>query len=125
MKTRRSSGFQNLLWEYKINEINIAVSQIKQNNDIHHLYKEGFKNLLNGFNEFIVENNITFDDKFGYFKIYSSAAIGSTDIIRTAKNFYGNNWFSNLIIFSEETMWYGQVYSNLYPYKKKFYYKVM
>ena len=43
----------------------------------------------------------------------------------TAKNFYGNDWFSNIIIFSEETMWYGQVYSNLYPYKKKFYYKVM
>lgn len=128
MKTRRSSGFRNLLWEYKVSEINMAVSQIKQNNDTndtHHLHKEGFDNLLNGFNEFIVENNLTYNDKFGYFKIYSSVSIGSTDIIRTAKNFYGNDWFSNIIIFSEETMWYGQVYSNLYLYKKKFYYKVM
>ena len=49
----------------------MAVSQIKQNNDTHHLHKEGFDNLLNGFNEFIVENNLTYNDKFGYFKIYS------------------------------------------------------
>ena len=40
MKTRRSSGFRNLLWEYKVSEINMAVSQIKQNKDTHHLHKE-------------------------------------------------------------------------------------
>ena len=109
MKTRRSSGFRNLLWEYKVSEINMVVSQIKQNNDTHHLHKEGFDNLLAGFNEFITKNNITYDDEFGYFEIYSSVAVGSTDIIRTAGNFYGNEWFSNVAIFSEDTIWYGKV----------------
>jgi len=110
VKTRRSSGFRNHLWECKITEINTMCFQIKQDNDIHHLHKEGFDNLLAGFNEFITENNITYNNEFGYFKIYSSVAIGSTDIIRTAKNFYGNEWFSNVSIFSEDSIWYGKVY---------------
>ena len=109
VKTRRSSGFRNLLWKCNINEIEELNSQIQQNNDIHHLHKEGFDNLLAGFNEFITENNTTYDDEFGYFEIYSSVAVESTDIIRTAGNFYGNEWFSNVAIFSEDTIWYGKV----------------
>jgi hypothetical protein len=112
-KTRRTSGFQNLLWTCKITEINTICSQIKQDNDIHHLHKEGFDNLLAGFNEFIrLEDNVTYDDEFGYFEIYSSVAVGSTDIIRTAKSFYGNEWFSNVSIFSEDSIWYGKVSIN-------------
>jgi hypothetical protein len=112
VKTRRSSGFRKLLWKCNINGIEEINSQIQQNNDIHHLHKEGFDNLLAGFNEFITENNITYNNEFGYFKIYSSVAIRSTDIIRTAKNFYGNEWFSNVSIFSEDSIWYGKVYIN-------------
>jgi hypothetical protein len=73
------------------------------------LYKKGFNNLLVGFNEFIEENNITYDHEFGYFKIYSSVAVGSTDIIRTTESFYGHEWFSNVAIFAEDTIWYGKV----------------
>ena len=54
------------------------------------MHKEGFDNLLAGFNEFITENNTTYDNEFEYFEIYSSVAVGSTYIIRTAGNFYGN-----------------------------------
>ena len=82
-----------------------------QDNDIHHLHKEGFNNLRAGFDEFLTENELICDDEFGYFKIYSSVAIESTDIIRTAKNFYGNDWFSDVaVVSSEETMWYGKVH---------------
>ena len=109
VKTRRSSGFRNLLWKCKINEIEKINSQIQQNNDIHHLHKEGFDNLLADFNEFITENNITYDDEFGYFEIYSSVAVGSTDIIRTAGKFYGHEWFSDVAVSSKETNWYGKV----------------
>ena len=42
------------------------IFQITQDNDIHHLYKEGFANLRAGFDEFLTENNLTFDDEFGY-----------------------------------------------------------
>ena len=51
------------------------ISQITQDDDIHHLYKEGFANLRAGFDEFLTENNLTFDDEFGYFKIYSNVVI--------------------------------------------------
>lgn len=105
------------MWKYKITDINTVISQIEQDNDIHRLHKEGFNNLLDGFNEFITENNITYDNEFGYFQIYSSVAIESTDIIRTAKNFYGNDWFSDVAVVSSEEMWYGKVYSNFYHYK--------
>ena len=117
VKTRRSSGFRNLLWKCKINGIEEINSQIQQNNDIHHLHKEGFDNLLAGFNEFIIENNTTYDDEFGYFEIYSSVAVWSTDIIQIAGNFYGNEWFSNVAIFSEDTIWYGKVWYQFYFYQ--------
>ena len=109
-KTRRSSGFRNLLWEFNVSEIETYVSQINQDDDIHRLYKEGFDNLQAGFDEFLTENNLSYDDEFGYFKIYSSVAVESTDIIRTAGKFYGNEWFSDVIVSSEETDWYGKVW---------------
>ena len=108
--TRRSSGFRNLLWEFEFNEIKTMVSKIKQDIDIHHLYKEGFDNLRAGLEEFLTENELKYDYKSGYFKIYSSVAIESTDIIRTAGTFYGNEWFSDVVVSSEETLWYGKVY---------------
>jgi hypothetical protein len=82
--------------------------QLAQDNDIHRLYKEEFNNLRAGFNEFLTENEIIYNDKIGYFKIYSSVAVESTDIIRTSGNFYGNEWFSNVVVLSEETEWYGK-----------------
>ena len=109
-KTRRSGGFRNLLWELNVSEIESKVSQIKQDDDIHRLYKEGFDNLCAGFEEFLTLNNTTYDDESGYFKIYSSVAIELTDIIRTAGSFYGNVWFSNVVVSSKETDWYGKVY---------------
>ncbi|GES85917.1 hypothetical protein GLOIN_2v1803493 [Rhizophagus clarus] len=69
---RRSSGFRNLLWEFKFTEIEITVSKIKQDTDIHYLYKEGFDNL------------------------------------HTAGTFYGNEWFSDIVVSSKETAWYGK-----------------
>jgi hypothetical protein len=116
-KTRRSSGFRNLLWEFNVNEIATKVSQIKQDDDIHHLYKEGFDNLRAGFDEFLTENNVNYDDEFGHLKIYSSVAVESTDIVRTAASFYGNEWFSDVIVSSEETDWYGKVYIFLICYR--------
>lgn len=35
-------------------------------------------------------------------------AVESTDIIRTSENFYGNEWFSNVVVSSEKTDWYGK-----------------
>ena len=80
-----------------------------QDDSVHHLHKEGFDNLRVGFNEFLTENNLTYSDT-GYFKIYSSVAVESTDIIRTAGNFYGNEWFSDIVVTSEDAEWYGKVY---------------
>lgn len=89
--------------------------QINQDDDIHRLYKEGFGNLRAGFEEFLSENNITYDGESGYFKIYSSVAVESTDIIRTAGNFYGEEWFSDVVVSSEENDWYGKVlYIDIY-----------
>ena len=80
-----------------------------QDDSIHHLHKEDFDNLHTGFNEFLTENKLTYTDT-GYFKIYSSVAVESTDIIRTAGSFYGNEWFSNVVVTSEDIEWYGKVY---------------
>src|SRR5256714_12771837 len=75
-KTRRSSGFRNLLWEFNVSEIESKTSQITQDNDIHHLYKEGFNNLHAGFKEFLIENEINYySNESGYFKIYSNVAV--------------------------------------------------
>jgi hypothetical protein len=114
-KARRSSGFRNLLWKFNVDEIEDKCSQIMQDDSIHHLHKEGFDNLYADFNEFLTENNITYTDT-GYFKIYSSVAVESTDIIRTSGNFYGNEWFSDVVVSSEETDWYRKVYRYIFYY---------
>jgi hypothetical protein len=82
---------------------------MKQNNDIHNLHKEGFEKFHEGLEEFLTENEVTFDRNFGYFKIYSNASVESTDIIWTSGSFYGNEWFSDVAVSSEETEWYGKV----------------
>ena len=43
-RTRKSSGFRNLLWEFKFTEIDLKVSQITQDDNINPLHKEGFEN---------------------------------------------------------------------------------
>ena len=77
------------------------------------MHKEGFDNLHAGFKEFLTENDLTYDDT-RYFKIYSSIAVKSTDIIWTSRSFYSNEWFSDVSITSEETVWYGKVYIYIY-----------
>ena len=37
-----------------------------QNNDIYHLHKEGFINLHADFDEFLTENNLTFNNNYLY-----------------------------------------------------------
>jgi len=110
---RRSSGFRNLLWEFNVAEIETNCSQINKEDGIYRLHKEGFNNLRVGFEEFLTKNNLNYNNT-GYFKIYSSVAVESTDIIRTSGSFYGNEWFSNVSITSEETVWYGKVYIYIY-----------
>jgi hypothetical protein len=111
---RRTSGFRNLLWEFKFTkfaELEAKCSQIAQSDDVHRLHKEGFNNLCAGIDEFLTENKINFDNhEIGHFKIYSSVAVESTEIIRTAGKFYGNEWFSDVVVSSEETEWYGKVF---------------
>ncbi|CAI2166369.1 16622_t:CDS:2 [Funneliformis geosporum] len=87
----------------------LTSKQTSQDDDIHHLYKEGFNNLYAGFDEFLVKKNITYNDEFGYFKIYLSVAVESTDIIRIAGNFHNYEWFSNVVVSSEENDWYGRI----------------
>ena len=60
-----------------------------------------------------MENEINCDINSVYFRIYSSVAVESTDIIRTAKEFYGKEWFSDVVVSSEKTDWYGKVLCRL------------
>ncbi|EXX62175.1 hypothetical protein RirG_164220 [Rhizophagus irregularis DAOM 197198w] len=107
-KIRKSSGFKNLLWEFKFTEIEEKVSQIIQDDTINPLHKTGFKNFRAGLEEFLTENDVTYDENFGYFKIYSNASVESMDIIRTSGSFYGSEWFSDVAVSSEKTEWYGK-----------------
>lgn len=97
---RKSSGFRNLLWEFKFTEIESKTSQIMRDNGINPLYKEGFENFRAGLEEFLTENGVAIDENLGHFKMYSSVSVESTDIIRTSGSFYGNEWFSDMAVSS-------------------------
>ena len=100
------------MWNFKFTEIELKVSQITQDDDINPLHKEGFENFYAGLEEFLTENEVTCDKDLAYFKVYSSAYVESTDIIRTSNSFYGKEWFSNVAVSTEETDdWYGKVIS--------------
>jgi len=110
IKTRRSSGFRKLLWNFSVNGIDNERSKINDDNNINHLYKEGFDNLHEGFKEFLAENEVSYDTETGYFNIYSSVAVESTNIIRTDGKFHGKEWFSDVAVSSEDLEWYGKVF---------------
>jgi hypothetical protein len=97
------------LWEFKFTKIEEKISQIMQDDTVNPLHKTGFKNFRAGLEEFLTENDISYDENFGHFKIYSNASVESTDIIRTSGSFYGSEWFSDVAVSSEETEWYGKV----------------
>ena len=111
VKIRRSGGFESLLWEFRVAEIEKVVRSNQRNRDIHRLYKEGFKNLRVGLEEFLQENNETLDEEYAFMKAYASAAIGSTDIVRTTSSFYSNECFSNVAVSVEgnRVVWYRKV----------------
>jgi hypothetical protein len=57
-------------------------------------------------------NNKLYDQEFAYFKIYSSAYVESTDVIRATNSFHGSEWFSDVAVSvdkKEEIFWYGKV----------------
>lgn len=73
------------------------------------MHKTGFKNFRVGLEEFLTENDIIYDENFGYFKIYSNASVELIDIIQTSESFYDNEWFSDVAVSSEKTEWYRKV----------------
>ena len=92
------------MWKFGFTEIKSKILQITQDNDIHPLYNKGFKNLCVRLEEFLTENEVIYDENSGYFKVYSSVSVESTDIIRTSGSFYGNEWFSDIAVSAVETM---------------------
>ena len=67
--------------------------------------------------EFLQENNETLDEEYAFMKVYASAAIGSTNIVRTTSSFYSNECFSNVAVSVEgnRVVWYGKVGYNPIP----------
>src|SRR5256885_10190043 len=102
-RTRKSSGFRNLLWEFKFTEIDLKVLQIMQNDNINPLHKEGFENFRVGLEEFLMENEVIYNKNFRYFKVYLSTSVKSTDIIQTSRNYYEKEWFSDVVVSSEDS----------------------
>ena len=50
-----------------------------------------------------MENEVIYDKNFGYFKVYSSTSVESTDIIWTSENYYEKEWFSDVVVSSEDS----------------------
>ena len=50
-----------------------------------------------------MENEVIYNKNFGYFKVYLSTSVKSTDIIRTSENYYGKEWFSDIVVSSEDS----------------------
>lgn len=101
------------MWEFKVSDIEKKNRSNKRNPDVHQLHKEGFENLRAGLEEFIQENDVTLDDDHAFFKVYASAIVGSTDIIRATASFYKNECFSDVAVSVEGgVVWYGKVRKN-------------
>jgi len=65
-----------------------------------------------GLEEFLSLNDKSYDQEFAYFKIYSSAYVESTDVIRATNSFHGSEWFSDIAVSVDEKgeiFWYGKV----------------
>jgi len=84
---------------------------------LHQLQIEGYRNLLNGLDEFFEEesnlSNISIHDD-SRIETFISVALESTDIVYATSSFHGKEMFSDVIVSAKdeegnEVNWYGRV----------------
>jgi hypothetical protein len=99
----------------KLTEIDVFLQSHRRN--LHHLQIEGYRNLLNGLDEFFEEesnlSNISIHDD-SRIETFTSVALESTDIVHATSSFHGKEMFSDVIVSAKneegnEVNWYSRV----------------
>lgn len=116
---RKTEGFGKVLWEVSLDAIDTKTKSLKKSKDPPH------PNFIDGLSQIISTLDIFLDtssqdsesDEF-YIKIYDSVHLDSGEILRTAGEYQGKEWFSNVMVTSaedqgqyrsDEGAWYGKV----------------
>ena len=90
---------------------------LSHRSNLHQLQIEGYRNLLNGLDEFFEEesnlSNISIHDN-NRIETFTSIALESTDIVHATSSFHGKEMFSDVIVSAKdkegnEVNWYGRV----------------
>jgi hypothetical protein len=112
---RRTIGYRGSLHMLKLTEIDVFLQSHRRN--LHHLQIEGYRNLLNGLDEFFEEesnlSNISIHDD-SRIETFTSVALESTDIVHATSSFHGKEMFSDVIVSAKneegnEVNWYSRV----------------
>ncbi|RIB13987.1 hypothetical protein C2G38_2196350 [Gigaspora rosea] len=95
-KYHKAKRFGKFLWSLSLDELDDFLENNK--NNMAPLQIEGFQDLLTGLDEFFEEESATSINDDNRIKLFSSAFLESTDIIRAISSFHGSPMFSNIIV---------------------------
>lgn len=128
---RKTEGFGKVLWEVSLDAIDTKIKSLKKSEDPPHPnFIEGLSKIIMTLDIFLDTSSQNSENDEFYIKVYDSVHLDSGEILRTAGEYQGKEWFSDVMVTpaedqgqyrSDEGAWYGKV-SVILMFSKIFYF---
>ena len=126
---RKTEGFGKVLWELSLDRIEEKIKSLKKSeNQPHPNFIEGLSQIISTMDTFLDTSSQESESDEFCIKVYDAVHLESGEILRTAVEFQGKEWFSNVMVTpaedqrqygSDEGAWYGKV-SEILKFSKYF-----
>ena len=116
---RKTEGFGKIIWELQLDAIDQKIKSLKKSaNSPHPNFIEALSQIILTLDIFLDTSSQESENDDFYIKIYDAVHLESGEILRTAGDFQGKEWFSNIAVTpaddqehyrSDQGAWYGKV----------------
>ena len=125
---RKAEGFGKVLWEIRLDAIERKIKDFKKSENAPHTnIIEGLSQTIPALDTFLDTSSQDSENDEFCIKVYDAVHLENGQILRTAEEFHGKEWFSNVAITPAEDQveqynlddgaWYGKV-SKLKGYQR-------
>ena len=113
---RKTEGFGKIIWELQLDAIDQKIKSLKKS--VHPNFIEALSQIILTLDIFLDTSSQESENDDFYIKIYDAVYLESGEILRTAGDFQGKEWFSNIAVTpaddqehyrSDQGAWYRKV----------------
>ena len=129
---RKTQGFGKVLWDIRLDAIEEKVTSLENStNRPHSNFIEGLSQIIPALDTFLDTSSQDSENEDFFIRVYDAVHLETGEILRTAGEFQGKEWFSNVGVTSaedqdhyrsDEGAWYGKV-RNFNYYQSNLYFK--